>query len=198
MSVEAVLSFWFGSLGPDAVPEPRFVERWFGGGPAFDEECREAFGSHVAAALRGERDAWAATPPGRLALVLLLDQLTRNIHRGTARSFAGDERALAQSAEAVRLGEDRSLRPIERYFLYMPFEHAEDLAMQRRAVELFEGLLRAAPARALGLFEQGVEYARRHAAVIARFGRFPGRNAALGRASTPQEEAFLLAHPTGF
>jgi uncharacterized protein (DUF924 family) len=198
MSIKAVLSFWFGPLGPEGIPAEQTARRWFAGGPTVDEECRETFGVHVAAAVRGERDAWAGTPSGRLALVLLLDQLTRNIHRGTAGSFAGDERALAQAAEAVRLGEDQTLRPIERYFLYMPFEHAEDAAMQRRAVELFERLLEEAPAGALGIFEAGVEYARRHEAVIARFGRFPGRNAALGRPSTAQEEAFLLEHPTGF
>jgi uncharacterized protein (DUF924 family) len=198
MSIETVLSFWFGPLGPEGIPAERYVGKWFAGGPTVDAECREKFGGHVAAALRGERDAWAGTPPGRLALVLLLDQLTRNIHRGTAGSFAGDEQALAQAVEAVRLGEDRSLRPIERYFLYMPFEHAEDAAMQRRAVGLFESLLEAAPTGALGIFEAGVEYARRHEAVIARFGRFPGRNAALGRPSTAPEEAFLLEHPTGF
>jgi len=196
--MEAVLSFWFGPLGPEGIPAERSVRRWFAGGPKFDEECCETLGDDVAAALRGERDTWAGTPPGRLALVLLLDQLTRNIHRGTPRSFAGDERALALAAEAVSIGEDGSLRPIERYFLYMPFEHAEDAAMQRKAVELFEGLLGAAPAAAVGIFEKGVEYARRHEAVIELFGRFPGRNAALGRSSTPQELAFLLAHPTGF
>lgn len=192
---EGVLRFWFGPPVDDGLPPPDVTRRWFAGGPRFDDECRAGFATEVDAALRGEREVWAETPRGRLALVLLLDQLPRNLFRGSAAAFAGDATALRHAREAVASGEDQSLRPVERYFLYMPFEHAEDLDAQRQAIALFESL---AESQTAPLFAGGVEWARRHIAVIERFGRFPARNAALGRPSTPEEEALLREHPSGF
>jgi uncharacterized protein (DUF924 family) len=188
---EDVLGFWFDGLGPDDLPTRATFERWFEGGEAFDRAVRERFGEAVRAACEGDLDHWAESARGRLALVLLLDQLTRNVHRSTARAFAGDARALAQARAALSRREDRELRPVERYFLYMPFMHAEDAAQQRRSVALFERLASDAEPDAKATFELGLAHAREHRDTIHRFGRFPARNQALGRASTPEELAFL-------
>ncbi len=189
-----LLDCWFGKLDDAGLPDPAVSQRWFRGGPAFDQELRQRFGRDVEAALAGEREAWASTPSGRLALVLLLDQLTRNIQRGTAGAFAGDARALQHAVLALEGGEDQRLRPIERCFLYMPFEHAEDREQQVRAVLLFESLASGGEPLLLG----GLDWARRHQRVIERFGRFPSRNLVLGRSSTPEELAFLAETPAGF
>ena len=195
---EDVLDFWFGPLEPEGLPAQEIALRWFAGGPAFDLEIRVEFEKDVEAALRGERDAWAQTPPGRLALVLLLDQFTRNIFRGTARAFTGDPQALKHASVALNRAEDQELRPIERFFLYMPFEHAEDRAQQARVVSLFERLLEEAPAKGRALFQGALDYGRRHQVVIDRFGRFPARNVALDRVSTPEEIEFLRRNKAGF
>jgi uncharacterized protein (DUF924 family) len=195
---EAVLDDWFGRLGPDGLPAETKRRRWFQGGAALDAELRERFGAEVEAGLAGRREAWAATPRGRLALVILLDQFPRNIFRGTPRAFAGDARALRHAQAAVAAGEDTRLAPVERQFLYLPFEHAEDAEQQARSVALFERLAgQVAPPVREG-FDEALDYARRHRVVIERFGRFPARNAALGRDATPEERAFLAECPDGF
>jgi uncharacterized protein (DUF924 family) len=174
-----ILEFWFG-----AHPHATRGE-WFRKDPAFDATIRDRFASAVEAALAGAFDAWRADPQGALAHVLLLDQFTRNIFRDTARAFAGDAAALATATGVVDAGQDGALDPWERWFLYLPFEHAEDLASQERAIALFTRLEHdtgeAAP----------LEWAQKHAAVVRRFGRYPHRNAILGRASTLEEMAFL-------
>ena len=179
MNPGAVLEFWFGERD-----EAR--DEWFRKDAAFDALIAARFGTQVEQALAGDCLAWDETPPGALARILLLDQFTRNIFRGTPRAFAGD--ALAQAAaQALRArGDDRALSPLRRVFVYLPFEHAEDMALQRLSVALFEGLAAEDPA-----LESNADYARRHAAVIERFGRFPHRNAILGRVSSAQELAFL-------
>jgi uncharacterized protein (DUF924 family) len=181
---QEVLDFWFGVPGSPTHGTRR--PEWWRKDPAFDAEVRTRFGALIERALRGELEAWAATPEGALAQVLLLDQLTRNAFRDTARAFAGDARALAASQAMVGRRQDELLPPEQRAFVYMPYEHAEGLAMQDEAVRLFTRLTEAAP----GEREQ-LDYARRHQAVIQRFGRFPHRNRALGRRSTSEEAAFL-------
>jgi uncharacterized protein (DUF924 family) len=157
--------------------------KWFRGGEAFDAECRARFdGAHHAAARR-ELDAWMADAEGALALLVLLDQIPRNIHRGSAHAFATDGLARMHAVQALATGFDAATEPGLRMFFYLPFEHAEDLAGQDRAVALFTAL---GDAGLLG-------YARAHREVIARFGRFPHRNAALGRTTTPDEQAWLDA-----
>jgi uncharacterized protein (DUF924 family) len=191
MSPQDVLDFWFG-------PAP-LVERaeWFRKDAAFDAAIRDRFGGTIEAALTGQPgrgvEAWDATPPGALARIVVLDQFTRNAFRGTARAFAGDALALAAARALVERGDDRRLAPLERVFAYLPFEHAEDAAMQARSVALFGALAREVPA--LAGFE---DYARRHAAVIDRFGRFPHRSAMLGRASTAEEVDYLAQPGAGF
>jgi len=173
-----ILDFWFGDR-----TEAR--DEWFRKDPAFDAAIRDRFGAAVDAALGGAYAGWTATPHGTLALVLLLDQFTRNIYRDTPRMFAGDARALAIATAAAARGEDRALSPHERWFLYLPFEHAEDPVAQAQSLALFTRL-----AAETGN-EAPLAWAKKHEEVIRRFGRYPHRNAILGRASTPEEIAFL-------
>jgi uncharacterized protein (DUF924 family) len=180
-----ILDFWFGD-GTAARDE------WFRKDPAFDETIRDRFGSAVAAALGGAFAAWTAEPRGALALVVLLDQFTRNIYRGTARMFAGDARALQVTEAAVAAGFDDALGPYERSFLYLPFQHAETAAAQARSLHLFARL-----AAQTGL-QSTFEWAAKHADVIRRFGRYPHRNDILGRVSTAEEIAFLAGPGSRF
>lgn len=181
-----ILDFWFG--------EPPLVERsvWFRKDPAFDAGIRGRFGAAVAAARAGAFGEWCHDPHGALARVVLLDQFTRNIYRDTPEAFSADERALATADDAIAKGFDRLLDCYERWFLYMPFVHSEDRAMQERSVALFTALAAEA-----GL-DSPLPWAKRHAEVIRRFGRFPHRNAVLGRASTSEELAFLATPGSTF
>lgn len=188
---QAVLDFWF--LPPDNPGYGQSRAEWFRKDEAFDARIAERFGALIDDALAGGLRAWEATPHGALARLIVLDQLTRNVHRGTPRAFAGDAQALALAQSLTEQGLDQQLPPILRAFAYLPFEHAEDLAMQARAVELFQLLSQAQPG-----FESMLDYAQRHQEVIARFGRFPHRNAILGRPSTPQEVAFLRQPGSSF
>jgi len=189
-TAQAVLAFWFGAPGSPEHGKAR--AEWFRKNPAFDDEIRRRFGEAVAIALAGGFGEWCTTAQGSLARILLLDQFTRNIFRGTPRAFAGDERALATAEDAVARGFDRALSFHERWFVYMPFEHAETPGAQHRSLELFGAL-----ARETG-DDDTLVWARKHADVIFRFGRFPHRNAILGRASTPEEEAYLREPGAGF
>lgn len=178
-AARAVLDFWFGEAGP---------ERWFKKDPAFDATVRARLGGLYAEAAAGRLDAWRDSPRGCLALIVLLDQVPRNIHRDDARAFATDARAREVLAEARARGFDAALEARERHVLYMPLMHSEDLADQRDSVALFE---------ALG-DPNAADFARRHEAIVERFGRYPHRNAVLGRASTPEEEAFLREPGSSF
>jgi uncharacterized protein (DUF924 family) len=169
-----VLEFWLGEVGPDA---------WFAGGAAVDDLCRDRFGDLVAAAREGGLEHWVDGTVGTLAYLLLTDQLPRNIHRGTPLAFASDARARAAARQALDRGWDLAAPEPERQFFYMPFEHSENPADQEVAVRMMSERLASHPDLAL--------HARAHAEVIRRFGRFPTRNAALGRISTPEEAAWL-------
>ncbi|MBL8561255.1 MAG: DUF924 domain-containing protein [Gemmobacter sp.] len=170
-----VLDFWLGAIGP---------EGWYAGGPEVDGLCRDGFGDLWQAAHDGGLDHWAeGGPAGSLALIVICDQFARNIWRGDARAFATDPLALRTARKALAEGWDMDAPEPERQFFYMPFEHSEDPEDQALAVQLMVERMPSQPDMAL--------HARAHQAVIARFGRFPFRNAALGRNSTPEEEAFL-------
>ncbi|MGG5819695.1 DUF924 family protein [Falsiroseomonas sp. HW251] len=182
---DRLLAFWFAD-GPDV-----WREAWFAKDETFDASCRDGFGALVVPARDGALDGWATTPKGALALLLLLDQFPRNLFRGGAEAFASDAHARRIARNAVlRDRFDMVLAPMERIFLYLPFEHGEALADQDLSVALFEGLRDVAAMRAPG---STIDYAWRHRAVIQRFARFPHRNAVLGRASTPEEQAWLDA-----
>ena len=173
MSAREVVGFW-----RDAG-----AGKWFNGGADFDAECRQRFLEEHLAAARRECEAWMDEAEGALALVLLLDQIPRNLSRGSGHAFATDPLALAFARRALDAGFDAQVEPALRFFFYLPLEHSEALADQDRAVDLFTAL---GDADLLG-------YAQAHREVIARFGRFPHRNAALGRLSTPDEQAWLDA-----
>jgi uncharacterized protein (DUF924 family) len=166
-----VVAFWT-EAGP---------ARWFARDEAFDAEFRRRFEAAHFAAARRERDGWTATAEGSLALLILLDQFPRNAFRGTAHAFATDPLARHFARLAVETGQDQALDPTLRPFVYLPFQHSEDMVHQVRSLALFKVLPRRADDR----------WAEHHHAVIARFGRFPHRNAALGRDTTPEEAAFL-------
>ncbi|HEX6980895.1 MAG TPA: DUF924 family protein [Alphaproteobacteria bacterium] len=186
--LRAVLDFWF--LSPGDPEYGRMRKIWFAKDAAFDAEIRARFLADHEAAARGAYDAHAGTADGALALVILLDQFPRNLFRDDRRAFATDAKAREIANMALARAFDRQLRPVERMFLYLPFEHSEDLADQERAVALMESLP-ATPEFSEAVRAEVIDYARRHRDIVARFGRFPHRNAALGRTSTPEETAFL-------
>lgn len=179
---QLILDFWFDV--PEGHEHGRTRSFWFRQSDQTDALIRQRFGVAVEEALRGQFDRWSATPRGTLALILLLDQFTRNIFRGQPRAFAGDARALHWAAALTDAGEDRGLSLHERWFAYLPFEHAESLPLQQRSVELYTVLA------ADGLAEP-LSWAIRHRDVIERFGRFPHRNNIVGRESSAEEVAFL-------
>lgn len=190
-----VLAFWFGTPDSDEWDQVRSV--WFTKDPAFDETVRQAFLPAWDAARAG-RDDWSmaidASPEVGCARIVLLDQFPRNMFRGDPRSFATDGQALELAARMVERGDDLRLpTPYHRMFCYMPFEHAESLEAQRRSVELMTALREDTAGRV-----DVVDWAVRHLEIIERFGRFPHRNAILGRESTPQEVAFLRLPGSGF
>jgi uncharacterized protein (DUF924 family) len=186
-----VLEFWF-DAAPGAAHYGRMRDVWFEKSDAFDDEVRARLGASHDAAVAGTLDAWIALPRASLALVILLDQVPRNIFRGTPRAFASDAQARAVARAAVERGHDRDLLPNERLFLYLPFEHSEILADQERALELFRPL--AAFADTANIMAS----AQRHRDIVARFGRFPHRNAILGRGTTAEEAAFLKEPKSAF
>lgn len=179
-----VLDFWFGSA--DAPDHGRARAAWFRKDAQFDRRIVEQFGSLIETALAGGLEHWQREPGSALAQILVLDQFTRNAFRDQPRAFAGDAAALAAARAMLAAGQDGDLLPVQRAFVYLPFEHAEDIAAQAQSVRLFTDLAAAAPELA-----DMLDYAQRHHAVIARFGRFPHRNALLGRQSSAEELAFL-------
>lgn len=186
-----VLEFWFGS--PELADTEAVTSRWFRKDPAFDGEIRERFGPLMERALAGDLQDWAWQPGPALARILLLDQFTRNAFRDTPRAFAGDALALKAAGQMVMQAQDQSLPPLRRVFVYLPFEHAESLPAQEESMRLFTRLAQEAP----GL-DGYLDYARRHHEIVRRFGRFPHRNAVLGRPSTDEEIAFLREPGSGF
>jgi uncharacterized protein (DUF924 family)/predicted GNAT family acetyltransferase len=190
-AVQQVLNGWFGPPGSDTDQQIRAL--WFEKSDRTDAEITARFELLIAQALAGELCHWEATPLGRLALILLLDQFTRNSFRGHARAFAGDAFALPVALTLLDSGGYTKLELLQRWFVLMPLEHAEDRVMQQRSVAEFEALA-AGDARLAG----ALDYARRHRDVIERFGRFPHRNAILGRVSTAEELAYLAQPGSGF
>jgi uncharacterized protein (DUF924 family) len=184
MTPHAILDFWF--EGDPSVDR----KKWFEKEPDFDAACAD-FTSAVRDARHGSFDHWAATSDGALALIILLDQLSRNVFHGTAEAFAADPHAREIARAAITAGFDKTMTPCERMFLYLPFEHAEILDDQNESVRLFETLRDALGAKT-------IEFAYQHRDTIRRFGRFPHRNAALGRVNTPEEEDYLAQLGAGF
>jgi uncharacterized protein (DUF924 family) len=188
--IGALIDFWFGpqSGGFSGAPAGR---RWFATDPEFDREISDRFGSLLKAAADGALAKWLDDPHGRLAFIIVTDQFSRQIHRGLADAFATDASALAAARDGIELGHDRRLGFDERAFFYLPFEHSESVQDQHRSVELFTRLAQETPAHNRGHSDEALRFARGHRDIVLRFGRFPHRNASLGRASTPAELTFL-------
>lgn len=190
-----VLDFWFDDGLLQNWPTQDLNERWFGGGPAQDGAIRQRFGALVDQALDGGLTRWEAEPRARLALIVLLDQLSRNVHRGQRRAFDGDARAQRLSLLSLAEGMDATLTPAGRVFLYMPLMHAENLALQDEGVARFQQLLDNGPEPLRDKLASSLRFAVVHRDIVAQYGRFPHRNAVLGRTATPDEEAFLQDGP---
>ncbi|HNE15277.1 MAG TPA: DUF924 family protein [Rhodocyclaceae bacterium] len=195
---QSLVHFWFGTDPDDAVTAARQAGLWWGKDGAVDAEMARRYGHLPDDALAGRLDGWAATPAGRLALILVTDQFPRNIFRGTAQAFAFDATARRLCREGLAHGQDRALRPIERVFFYLPLEHSEDADDQALSVTLFEALAAEVAMPLQPIFDGYADYARRHRDIVARWGRFPHRNAVLGRASTAAEDAFLQEPGSSF
>ncbi len=189
--IEEVLDFWFARCGDMPAKISARMSMWFAGSEALDKTICEKFGNVVELASSGELEEWAATPRGRLALIIVLDQFRRNVHRGAAAAFALDHVAEQLASHGMQTGMDKKLMPIERTFFYMTLEHCEDIDVQDRCVEVFKQLEADVPPSLADIFRNFTDYAVSHRDIIARFGRFPHRNAVLGRDCTAEEDAYL-------
>ena len=198
-SCSPVIDFWFGRLdADDSAIAGRQAGLWWGKSEQTDSRIRNRFEPQVRAAGAGELDGWKASPEGWLALILLLDQFPRNIYRDSAGMYRFDERARALCVEGLDTGIDTRLRLIQRVFFYLPLEHSESPDDQAWCVDLMRGLAHEAPQDQKNVFEDFVDYAEAHKKVIDRFGRFPHRNAILGRDSSPEEIEFLKQPGSSF
>ena len=196
--IEELLRFWFGSSDDDAEVASSQAALWWQHDPAADAEVRRRFEGLAELAATGFLDGWAATPHGRLALVLLHDQVPRNVWRGTSRAFATDARARWVARQVFDTEVETNLRPVHRLFFYLPLEHSENQELQEECVGRMRALAAGVPESWRDAFDLFVDYAERHRDVIARFGRFPHRNAILGRETTPDEAAFLARPGSSF
>ncbi|NEQ21248.1 MAG: DUF924 domain-containing protein [Microcoleus sp. SIO2G3] len=187
---DTILEFWFGK--PDEADYGKSRKVWFTKNPEFDDEVRSRFLNVHNQAAAGKLDDWKTTPQSCLALIILLDQFPRNMFRGQPQAFATDPQALAYAKYAVTQGFDKELPKLQRWFVYLPFEHSENLADQHQCVELCEQMDDDPDTR------EAIDYAYRHLRVIERFGRFPHRNQILGRETTPEEAEFLKQPGSSF
>lgn len=195
---QVLLKEWFGPPADAATMAERQKPLWWEKDAARDRALAERYGEAVAAAREGRLEHWAVAPRGTLALILLLDQVARNIHRDTPLAYAGDAAARHWTRTLLTGRTDRELEPLERVFVYMPLEHAENLEDQETCMALFEELAESVDPEHQDLFRFYLDFARRHRDIIARFGRFPHRNAVLGRTSTEEEAAFLKEPGSSF
>ena len=197
--IDSVLDFWFGACGADGTLDPMKQRMWFGDGRKYDDDIRHRFVALHERAARGALEhEWLGTARGRIALIVVLDQFSRHIHRGAAAAFEQDPAAQQLVIEGLGEGVDHKLIPAQRAFFYLPLEHAEDLELQRLGVRCFDGLAHIVPESLRKDYAGFLDYAGRHRSIIERFGRFPHRNAVLGRQSTPEEIDFLKQPGSSF
>ena len=190
-SYEEVLKFWFGEL-PDNKIFPMYkADKWFRVDESFDEEIRKSFSKYVELDSSGMLDDWKENPRSRLALIILLDQFTRNIYRDTPQAFAQDAKALSLCLDGIKQGLDARLFIVERWFFYMPLMHSENIEIQQLSLQYFSALAKEAPKEIEFVISDAYDYAIKHYEVIKQFGRFPHRNDILNRPSNPEEIAFL-------
>ncbi len=196
--IDAILAFWFKEHELSAPQIDRRMDIWFGEDPAFDHEIQQHFAGDVEKASEAKLDHWADEPRGRLALILLLDQFRRNIYRGTSRAYDKDRAALKLCVEGAMQRKDRGLTPIQRVFFYMPLQHSESLKVQTKAVELYTRLAEAVSPTLRETFLTIAQFAELHRDIIEQYGRFPHRNALLGRQNTPEEDEYLAGDAPDF
>ncbi|MDH3342566.1 MAG: DUF924 domain-containing protein [Gammaproteobacteria bacterium] len=190
-TIEGVLEYWFGGF-PDAYSaDPTRQKMWFEQGQKYDQDIFIKFGALYHRAIDGELDHWLESPRGRLAIIVLLDQFSRYIHRGYADAYAQDEKAQAICLEGAGAGDDLKLHPVERGFFYLPLQHAEDLERQKWSVQAYNQLLADVPGSHQQPYREMLEGAMRHHYIIGCFGRFPELNEILGRESTDDEIEFI-------
>jgi uncharacterized protein (DUF924 family) len=195
--IRRILDFWFSDGAMDQPTIDSRMDRWFTADPVFDALIRQEFGSLVERASKGTLNNWAEDPEGRLALILLLDQFRRNIHRGTPRAFSRDPQAVKLCVEGAATGAYKKLTPLQQAFYFMPLQHAESLKIQQRSVKIYEGMLANVSETLKATFATFAQFAELHHDIIAAHGRFPHRNRILGRPDTPDEAAYLeSAGPT--
>ncbi|MDH5455400.1 MAG: DUF924 domain-containing protein [Gammaproteobacteria bacterium] len=196
--IEAVLAFWFKEQALSAPQIDRRMDIWFGEDPVFDHEIEKTFSQDIALASDGKLDHWAVEPRGRLALIILIDQFRRNIYRNTAKAFSKDKLALKLCVEGAMEKKDRGLTPIQRVFFYMPLQHAESAKVQAKAVELYNRLAESVSPTYRETFLTVAQFAELHKDIIDQFGRFPHRNALLGRKNTAEEDEYLAGESPDF
>ena len=196
--IDAIISFWFKEQELSAPQIDRRMEIWFSEDPVLDHEIEKEFGDDVAAASEGKLDHWAVDPHGRLALIILIDQFRRNIHRGTADAFSKDKLALKLCVEGAMAKKDKGLSPIQRVFFYMPLQHAESKKVQEKSVELYNRLAEAVSPTYRETFLTVAQFAELHKDIVDQFGRFPHRNAMLGRENTAEEAEYLASDSPNF
>ena len=194
-SPQDILDFWFGKNPSEPLSNQA---RWWKKDPAFDEEIRVRFSDLLESARKGELQSWESSPKGLLALVIVLDQFSRNCYRGDSDSFAADTRALRLSLDGQIKSWDQKMTPVQRWFFLMPMMHSEDREIQRRSIAAYQQLAAGAPPELKTALEGALDYARQHASIVERFGRFPHRNQILSRTSTPEELEFLKQPGSSF
>jgi uncharacterized protein (DUF924 family) len=196
--IDAILSFWFEERELSAPQIDGRMDTWFGEEPVFDHEITKEFSQDMELAADGKLDHWAKESRGRLALILLLDQFRRNVFRSTAEAFSMDKQALKLCVEGAMEKADKGLTPIERVFFYMPLQHAESRKVQQKSCDIYNKLAEAVSPTYKETFETIAQFAELHRDIIERFGRFPHRNALLGRRNTADEDEFLSGDNPGF
>ena len=196
--IDEILSFWFMEQELSAPQIDRRMDTWFGENADFDHQIQTEFASDVESASNGELDHWADEPRGRLALILLIDQFRRNIHRNTAKAFSHDKIALKLCVEGAMEKKDKGLTPIQKVFFYMPLQHTESAKVQAKSVALFAKLADSVSPTYQETFLTVAQFAELHKDIIDQFGRFPHRNQLLGRDNTPEEDAYLAGDTPDF
>jgi uncharacterized protein (DUF924 family) len=198
LRIDAILSFWFKEQALSAPQIDQRMEIWFGEDPIFDHEIEKEFANEVAKASKGELDHWADSPLGRLALIILIDQFRRNIHRGTAKAFSKDKLALKLCVHGAMEKKDQGLTPIQKVFFYMPLQHTESRKVQAKSVELYSRLAESVSPTLRETFMTVAQFAELHKDIIDQFGRFPHRNKLLNRENTREEDQYLAGDSPDF
>jgi uncharacterized protein (DUF924 family) len=196
--IDEILAFWFKEQELSAPQIDRRMDIWFGEDPVFDEAIKAEFEDDIERASKGQLDHWAEEPRGRLALILLIDQFRRNVHRNTAKAFSHDKLALKLCVEGAVAKKDKGLTPIQKVFFYMPLQHAESAKVQAKSVELFNKLAESVSPTFQETFLTVAQFAELHKDIIDQFGRFPHRNGLLGRENTPEEDEYLAGDSPDF